>query len=191
MTQGTSQTVNFDYDTTRYVLIGGSFDGQFLATGDGCSVTAASTTAAANPVNASTITSITFAPVVAVCGQVSLPAGAPRTADTALSKHEKACGQGQALHNGMLLLVMLLAMTTICVLQFTDNSVGDLSLIAFDTATQATTEAGYTVYACKFTLTFTLVPESTATVDPSQLFPEANAADPLPGSFLKVMSVSG
>lgn len=70
-----------------------------------------------------------------------------------------------------------------------DNSVGNLALIAFDTSSYISTDPGYTVYACKFTLTFTLVPESTSSVDPSQLFPEANAADPLPGSFLKVTTV--
>ena len=163
MQQGTSQTVNFNYDTTTYVLIGGSYMDQFLSSGDGCSVTATSTLAAVNSINQSTITSITFAPTVAVCNQV----------------------RGRQEVPGCLLLSFRQLRLTPSALQFVNNNVGDLSLLAFDAST-ATAASGYSAYACKFTLALTLVPESASSVDPSQLFPEANAADPLPGSFLKV-----
>ena len=172
MTQGTSQTVNFKYDAGT-VLIGGAFDDQFLGTGDGCSVTAVSVNAPDNPVNASTITSITFAPTVAVCGQVR-SVGSLRTAARML--------QWPLHHAGQLAWQRRLKL---CLLQFIDNSVGNLALIAFDTTT-ATTTSGYSAYACKFTLQFTLVPQSADSVNPAQLFPEANAAEAIPGNFLKV-----
>ena len=69
MNQGTSQTVKFSYSSTL-VVIGGSYGDQFLSSGDGCDVTAVSANAPTNGVNASTLTSITFAPTTSVCSEV-------------------------------------------------------------------------------------------------------------------------
>ena len=73
------------------------------------------------------------------------------------------------------------------VLQFVANTDGQLTFLAFETKGASNPDAStYTTSACKFVVELKLLPNALSSVDASQLFPEANAADALPGSFLKV-----
>ena len=75
------------------------------------------------------------------------------------------------------------------VLQFTGNTKGELSFLAFDTKGAVSAPSSYKAEACKFTVTLTLLPNALSSVSSDQLFPQADAADALPGSFLKVRTL--
>ena len=74
-------------------------------------------------------------------------------------------------------------------LQFTGNTKGELSFLAFDTKGAVSAPSSYRAEACKFTVTLTLLPNALSSVSSDQLFPQADAADALPGSFLKVWTL--
>ena len=70
--------------------------------------------------------------------------------------------------------------------QYYNNTIGTLSVLAFDTSLDTYSNGEYQAAACKFDVGVIIVPSPQSQLSADQLFPLTDGAAPLPGSMLKV-----